>query len=736
MTNSHTIHKPRTRRKIRKILAVAVSLPLLSVATLSNAVATESEQDKDTLSLMTADNAKPATVTSYNSMQLGAGLTESMPKATLTPYVSLDNRCFTMRINTPDAANDPSSRKFVSTADIGYPTNAEEGQATPIAFEATTLGRYRLVDQQGRPLFASIFDEVWAGKNYGDRADWTITPKGDAFTIVATKTGQQLGTRFGKLAVGGGDSYKNTTFTLIPASGCAQIPHGQINMISEPTEPTVNPDGTLNGIIDAHQHLLSVWGFGGHLFCGKPFHPGGIQEALAPCESHRTGAGTFFEMLLAGTKMYGNVDGWPTFTNRPTPTALLHQTGYYTGLERAWKAGVRALNVIYVGNRVICDIYPIKGTSCNEMEQVRAQAAQMQQLIDYVDAQNGGPGKGFLQIARTPADMRRIVASGKMAVSIGIEVSELFGCTGITSCSKEDIDKGLDELEKMGVSNVFPIHKFDNAFGGTRFDNGTTGTIMTFGNVVSNGTFFQVEKCEGEGPADLPLVMNNDKLLDVYKKVFGKDYDGALPIYPSGKICNRKGLTELGEYLIRQLMDRGMVINVDHMSVKTIKRTLEITKEAGYPGVMSNHTWSDPLFYEEIIKQGGFYASYLSPTDKQVNDWRSDHSVTPSLNHFGLGTDINGMGPLPVARKDAATNPLKYPITAPSGAVFDRNVTGERTWDFNKDGMSHYGLLADYLTDLLQQAGKDAPQMKKELMSSTEAYVRTWEGAVAYGNKH
>ena len=42
-------------------------------------------------------------------------------------------------------------------------------------------------------------------------------------------------------------------------------------------------------------------------------------------------------------------------------------------------------------------------------------------MQDYIDAQFGGPGKGFYRIVKTPFEARRVINSGKMAVVMGIE---------------------------------------------------------------------------------------------------------------------------------------------------------------------------------------------------------------------------------------------------------------------------------------------------------------------------
>ena len=49
-------------------------------------------------------------------------------------------------------------------------------------------------------------------------------------------------------------------------------------------------------------------------------------------------------------------------------------------------------------------------------------------LERYIDAQSGGPGKGWFRIVSSPAQARQQIEAGKLAVVLGLEVSDLFNC--------------------------------------------------------------------------------------------------------------------------------------------------------------------------------------------------------------------------------------------------------------------------------------------------------------------
>ncbi len=88
-----------------------------------------------------------------------------------------------------------------------------------------------------------------------------------------------------------------------------------------------------------------------------------------------------------------------------------------------------------VENRVLCEIYPdmsvVQGepkSNCDEMDTVRREIQRIEQLEDYIDAQAGGPGKGFFRIVENPFQARKAINKGKLAVVKGMEVSEPFDC--------------------------------------------------------------------------------------------------------------------------------------------------------------------------------------------------------------------------------------------------------------------------------------------------------------------
>ncbi|MFC9677510.1 MULTISPECIES: discoidin domain-containing protein [unclassified Streptomyces] len=497
----------------------------------------------------------------------------------------------------------------------------------------------------------------------------------------------------------------------------------QINVTGEPFHGT-DSQGRVRGFIDAHNHLMSNEGFGGRIICGKPFSEAGIADALKDCPEHYPdGSLALFENVTGGADGHHDPVGWPTFKDWPAHNSLSHQQNYYAWLERAWRGGQRVLVNDLVTNGLLCSIY-VRDRGCNEMDAIRLEARKSYEMQDYIDKIYGGKGKGFFRIVTDSTQARQVVAEGKLAVVLGVETSEPFGCKQILDvpqCSQADIDSGLDELYKLGVRSMFLCHKFDNALCGVRMDSGTIGTAVDIGQFLSTGTFWNTEKCSGPqhdnptGNAAAPAEVT--KLLPAGTKV---------PTYDSDAQCNKRGLTRLGEYAVKGLMKRNMMVEVDHMSVKAAGRTLDLLESADYPGVLSSHSWMDDGWLERVYRLGGFKASYMSSADSFAKESAGTRALRQKYGvGLGYGTDMNGVGGWPGPVGPDAPNAVKYPFrSADGGSVIDRQHTGERTWDFNTDGAAHVGMVPDWIEQMRLSGGKDTVQ---DLLGGAESYLRTWK---------
>jgi hypothetical protein len=114
----------------------------------------------------------------------------------------------------------------------------------------------------------------------------------------------------------------------------------------------------------------------------------------------------------------------------------------------------------------------------------------------------------------------------------------------------------------------------------------------------------------------------------------------------------------------------------------------------------------------------------------------TDNGGFPAI---GFGFDLNGFAGSPRPRfgagsncNDVQTDPVTYPFTSYAGDVtFNQPQVGNRTIDFNTEGMAHVGLVAELIEDVRGDGVTD--EDLEPLFKSAEGYLRMWEKAEARG---
>src|SRR3954470_1755575 len=325
----------------------------------------------------------------------------------------------------------------------------------------------------------------------------------------------------------------------------------------------------------------------------------------------------------------------------------------------------------------------------------------MRRLQDYVDAQRGGPGRGWLRIVTSAQQARHAIRAGKLAVVLGVEASNPFGCSeslGRPQCTTADVDRGIGLYKRLGISGMFIAHWVDNAFAGAALESGTKGNFIATFNVLQTGTPFLTGPCPEEGQGDS---------------------------------CNGKGLTDLGAYLVGRLIDNHMLIEIDHLSENARLQVLALAEARHYAGLVSSHTntggfWTDSDL-ERLYALGGF-ATARPDTPARLAATIDAYRRFEKPGRFigvGLGSDTGGFNALP--GPDPQSH-LVYPFRSYDGrGRFDREVAGSRTYDLARDGVANYGVFADLIAAMrAQPGGEEAATL---LFRSAEGYLRTWEAA-------
>jgi hypothetical protein len=272
------------------------------------------------------------------------------------------------------------------------------------------------------------------------------------------------------------------------------------------------------------------------------------------------------------------------------------------------------------------------------------------------------------------------------------------------------------------------INKFDNALAGVAGDSGSTGVVVNAGNRLATGKFWQMQACNGppdEQDKQQPGVYDHDEN-DIQSNLIEQFLPlGAAPVYPRNSNCNARGLTDLGEHAVRRLMQKRMMIDPDHLSVRARKSVMDLLEAQRYSGGVSSHSWSTADVIPRIYELGGVVTPMKEAAPEWIKIWQETKSKSDPRFFFGIGygSDQNGLSSQPHPRADP--NPVQYPFKSFDGAVtFNRQKSGTREFDFTKDGVAHYGLFPDWWEDIRRVGGAEAIE---DMARGAEAYLQAWE---------
>lgn len=702
------------------------------------------------------------------------------------------------------------NNKYLLGNNAGYEAQAGTiDSAMTFFLKPADLGVYILYDEDSKWMNVNWFNAIIRNTDRQDTIQWRIDPQENgAFSLYSITKNKYVGIS-GTSLVWKSKVDNSCLFAFEETTGNNPFPEAETYVsILDADGDEVAPEDALAtpevgemiiGYADTHGHINHNLGSGQVTFVMDAFHPFGIQEALNSCAGWHGNGGTLDIWGAAVDGMTGHdTDGYPNFDYWPTSYSTNHQQTYYKWLERSWLAGQRVFVQQCVNNEILGTIMntlpPYKGAPTDDMTVADLQIENIYKMQDYIDAQCGGPGKGWFRVVTSSTEAREVISEGKMAVFLSLEMDTVFGVDqdyiGLYEAGEIDkatcdaklaaVEAQLDKYYAAGVRSVFPVHALNNGFAGCQLYQGEIFSIM---NKLNTGDYYQ------------PEVSDNPR-------VFYKQAKADLPEDAQGH-GNVLGLTKTGEWLIHQLIDRKYVIEVDHMSDNTFNEVLDILWEEKYPGIIASHTrildMFDPedLAWEQmdiprmikVMQLGGIISPMLWETldghQKCVSDyltymielskgkvptygtlynetyqlyggpyqvpttWYNTNDDTSDDLIVGIpyGSDVNGACMLPnfdsyegvfaeVNYDDGSFGSLYSGVY--SGLVdsvqFNRQITGTRTFDINADrGVAHYGLLPDFLKRL---ESRDDIVDLDATFHSAEAYIRMIERMENYSDTY
>jgi microsomal dipeptidase-like Zn-dependent dipeptidase len=678
-----------------------------------------------------------------------------------------------------------------------YGFTADDGAAARFTMQPSDLGTFLFYDQDAGYLSAEdgpltretvlqsdvslVVDEYISG------AEWVLERSandGSQFQLRSRRNDQLLSPD-GLTA----DEGLASAVTFEPAEGCVEYPELSLDATGDVSRTTFE-DGGLYGIVDTHSHILSNFGFGGGIFHGGAYHRLGVEHALPDCDAYHGEMGrmdffgyafdsagnnstdlmSFVGDLVAGELTEDNhiTDGYPDFTEWPDARRrATHQQQYYRWLERAHLAGLRLVVQHATTNSIICNLsagegYQPQRYDCEDMTSVDRIIDETYALEDYIDAQSGGPDLGWFRVVQTPAEARAVIADGKMAVILGIETSDLFRCN-ITpradgpDCDETYINEQLDAYYARGVRALFPVHKYDNKFSpgdgasdfielGNFLNSGhwtnmtedcPEGVPGTRGDITFGG--LQQPRAEYLAPAPNDLSAFPDAPIET---VFGYVSYILEPSLP-GSWCQNGTLTTYGEALIMGMMERGMIVELDHFSTRSYLAAVELLEQHEYPASGSHGRNFDGRIFESggVSKIGLGRCQNVDDPGSTLRGYLAEAALMEEKGAYpapGFGFDFNGFAGAHGPRfgdgvcSTEQENPITYPFMSYGDDVeFTQPYLGNRAVDYGTEGMIHVGMLPE----LLQDARADAVNADDldPLFRSAEGYIRMWELAEARG---
>ena len=590
------------------------------------------------------------------------------------------------------------------------------------------------------------------------------------------------------------------------------------------------------GYGDFHTHPMTHLAFGSsdkrQIIWGKPggryedyvSDPKLITKDIPHCDRGH-GGGYLSEAFINNAQLFddsiGSVirafllphqrSGGPQFANFPDHLMGAHQQMHITMIRRNYEGGLRLMVALVTDNWGAGFLTGV--TQHGQVPLVKEPdtvAAQMKGLRELVASNSS-----WMEIALTAGDARRIILQDKLAIVPGVELDRL-------GSYDPDPDKEAEFLWGLGVRAVTPIHAVDNAVGSPAILNGPYNWLNDF---FANNTqqvrpaqlapakFFAIEAddCAAHQEAPGECVMYRlepfpQLRLAITRPIFTlfRRAPGLVAVTEDSLNTgllgqkNQHGLTQTGPGYIRALMRRGMIVDIAHMSDKSLNDTYKVLEQRpGYPAVISHAHYRREGLYDPTTEIPDYLASEYDISDSQLEKLRSVGGVAGTFMHqarinpdsidihishitndcgnsskgfafafhyagqkvpggIGMATDMTfiplvsprfgehaceGYKSFRHGQVEAARHPERYrprdqkdpvayselPLIRVSNQhdLLKAYRMGDRVYDFNVDGLAHFGLVPDMLQDL-----KNVEMPKRDfqaLFASAEAYLEMWE---------
>ena len=271
----------------------------------------------------------------------------------------------------------------------------------------------------------------------------------------------------------------------------------------------------------------------------------------------------------------------------------------------------------------------------------------------------------------------------------------------------------------MGVSQMELVNKFDNALSGVAGDEGATGSLVNTANFLETGSFWDMQHLPADVPARCTTRTRTTRppadsgRRSRAGRAVRRDRAGvrrhaarALPLYPArSRTATTAASPTSATYTIRGHGQAAHDLRPrPHERRRPARPSLDLIESLRLPRRRVQPLLVDPGRLPADL-QAAAASSRRTPATAPAS-WRSGskHLTWADPRYylgFGFGADINGLGAQGDPR-GADAPATRSPTRSPGlgGVTVDKQVSGQRVYDINKDGVAHYGLYPDWIQDL------------------------------------
>ncbi len=485
---------------------------------------------------------------------------------------------------------------------------------------------------------------------------------------------------------------------------------------------------------------------------------------------------------------------WPIWDTKAHPQ-------YWHGdLKKALAGGLKLMLFMAVENYSFCAYtanetwkgHPIRGNgyTCDHGDSYNSVVRQINQMKTFVQNHSD-----FLDIAYTPAQARSIIHSGKMAIVMGIEADYAWG----NERYPIDLQARLNAYHALGARHIYLAHSLNTRLAGAALYAKPFWAQQSMANCL-----FKNKQCSNPDPS-VPSDAGHDYEIKNSWLCFGwpgyaRNYYDICEwtmtravdpdtwngfkvggIYTSSEtlhdgtpvsvVKNNMGLTADGAFVVREMMKKGMLMEISHLSENAITAIYNIAMaNQSYP-LMSSHTYSRKLrLPEEAVEMAlgdttlerikvteGIVGHFMGP-DKSLtftsstyngvanNCPLSSRSLAQYISYvrskgvkvawagdlMGLAAGVAPRRGYTVSSTDWCEGNTTYQNA--QGSAYNANLSTYATEDardrayYYTRGYGHHGLIK-YLHEDLAAIGLAPTTLTEFRDKSAENFVRMWEKA-------